>query len=312
MGIQEWLFRNHAYKFNFRLFHWVPENDAFQFRELDYNRGLIYYREHIIMELLANERRIYLAYDFISDYVDKNSQIDSKLKHEYRKLINYRSKGKSKDLVKYPLNSENMYMLWDYVYDVQTKIDSGFEKYFDVLENEGLRRSEDVGYLEIEISNYYSFEKLGEMLKCYNELYSLLHFVLTRSPEKVDEDIESYDKNKSMVVESINVASDGILVAVGVGLIVEAIKSLIMYVLSPRAEREEYEKRRADVNNRINDNSFLRKEQEIYDTLVTLDRYYYQLEQCHNKTRYHIEQRVKELVHRIEELQGTNRVNLLV
>ena len=35
------------------------------------------------------------------------------------------------------------------------------------------------------------------------------------------------------------------------------------------------------------------------------------LEKCNNKTRHYINQRVTALLYRIEELQGTNRVNLL-
>ncbi len=300
--MEQWLFENDVYKFYTRLFTYISRDEKFHFREVEYNRGFLYYENRMIMELITNEKRIYLAYDEITTYINKNDQIENKIMHEYRKFITGAFEKGYKDQKLFPVTTENLYFVLNYINTIRYKIIRGFDKYYTVLENEGLTGVMDTGYLEIVISNYFSFNNLSEMLNCYNDLYSLLLFVSTNDYNEIEKEIENYGNSRSLVIESINVASDGIIVAVGIGLIVEAIKSLIVYVLTPQAERDEYVRRRTELSNCVDRNVFLENEQEIFDTLQMLDKYFDQLEKCNNKTRHYINQRVTALLYRIEEL----------
>lgn len=68
--MEQWLFENDVYKFYTRLFTYISRDEKFHFREVEYNRGFLYYENRMIMELITNEKRIYLAYCRLSSKID--------------------------------------------------------------------------------------------------------------------------------------------------------------------------------------------------------------------------------------------------
>ena len=309
---KDWFDHHDVYKYYYKILRLLNEDNGFQFTELENSFGILSYKGYRILEVSTFNKRINLEYNNIIGSVNELDPVENKLKHEYKKFLIQNKFVKEKEIF-FPITNENLYVVMRYISKVCNKIDVGFKQYFDVLEEEGLSSVSQTSYLEIEISNYYSFGKLGDLLDSYNQLYSLLNFILERDAEDIDRNCKNYKQyQRSMVVESIQVASDGLLVAVGTDIIVELIKGLVKYIMKPELDKSEYAKRRKAIDEELSTRDFINLHNEIFDVLTLLDQFHHQFDKCNDSTRVYIKNEIEVLTNKIETLQGTKHVNLLI
>lgn len=203
-------------------------------------------------------------------------------------------------------------MLEEYIYRVRTKIDVGFERYIQLINKEMLT-IENSGYLKIEIDNAFSLLELNELLESYNRLYSLIDILLENGYDNVsEENVKHLENNHSLILESISIGSKGDLFTVGKETVLMLIKSLLSIAFEN--DRQVYELKKVELEHEMAQSQlFIQHRQEVEYLISTLDKYMQIKENGTNlSTLPYIQNEITIIIARIEKLQGSNHINLMV
>lgn len=264
---------------------------------------VILYENYIILHMAIVRKSIHLLALRSNKERGEGFSVQKKLYHEYNHYF---------DLLfsEFILTQHNMYALIQYMVNVKKKIMAGFEKYVQLIDD-----NFDVnftGYLMIGINNVFSLEQLRELLEAYNRLYSLIYFACQNGIDNISEcNISEIGLQYSMVLESIHIGSEGLLVSVGVELIVDIIKSFIKSVYE--MNRNDAEKRKQELIGKAELEEFVATRQYIFQLINLLDSYLDKKERgCNLGVMTYMEIEIDKIVQKIEQLQGTSHIDLVV
>lgn len=267
------------------------------------NEAEIIYGSYVIMHLFIEGKSIYLSHYMLKKRDGSKDLIQEKLYHEYNNFFNL-SMGYFK------VTQYNMYALDQYIYSVKRKIDAGFARYSELLEYN--IKSGSSGYLKIGINNAFSLDELKELIDAYNHLYSLLYYISEKGIEQVNQhNIGQVVCQYNMVLESIHIGSEGFLVSVGAGLIVEIIKAFVQAVYE--LNRSEADKRKQELISKVEMEADIATRQYIFQLINLLDSYLTKREQGYNNgVSTYIENEIDIIIRKIEKLQGTDHIDVVV
>ncbi len=234
-----------------RIVNWIENNDGFEYYKSYFNRlseirffergnkvvGL--YEGFLVLEMQMIDRQVFLYAD-LESYKDEISSrgtdeiVQKKLNHEYIRYFGL-EKGT------YKITRDNTIEIEKYCKIAKAKIDVGFEDFKRRLEEQKIT-SENAVYYRIELNRSFTFTELSKLLLAYNQIYSFLCYVNKYGIEKL-EDIDSVDKDelwnsKELVLESIHIASPGVLDCIG-GLFECAGKAIDLKTKSEEAKAAE-------------------------------------------------------------------------
>ena len=304
--------------YNEELIKWIRENDGYdyyfssRFMGLFWNCNLIYlennevqvvYEKYVILHMAILDRNINLLLCRTNKNVESRISIQNKLHHEYNNYFELLSDS-------FKITQYNMYALVKYVEGVKRKIDAGFVKYSKLLEEN--IKFEPSSYLQIGINNAFSLEELKELIDAYNQLYSLFYYACENGVEEIkQQNIEQVLYKHSMVLESIHIGSEGLLVSVGVELIVDIIKAFVKSALE--LNRVEANKRKQELLDKVEMEEYMATRQYIFQLINLLDSYLDKRERgCNNGVMIYIEAEIDTIIRKIEQLQGTNHIDIAV
>lgn len=296
--IREWMYENKVYTYYLKqLYFYIGEKEGF----LSYNKdNILYlqYKGYLVAQLVAENRRIFL----IPFNIEKTDLVTNKLRHEYDKY--FFDKQKSDKM--FPLKEVNILHFVDYLDCVKSKIDDGFENYLKLFTG---GKTENIGYLNINIDNAFSLQSLNELINMYNELYKVIFEILHQAHSET-----VVDEYFIPVVESIHMASKGNLIVAGIEVVLKIVDELISGILDLSLSFEEYKiKRQRLENERKVAEASPEVMKAISDMILELDRISVAYrnttdEYVKNFSRQHI----YNLREKIYVLQGGEHVNYLV
>lgn len=314
MEFLKWLEINNAYKYYHDYFRRVISNDSFSFNfeENFYNEYSsiceLSYEGYIIAMFTIEKKRLVLI---TKNSIGSNSEnpIQQKLIHEFIEYFKLNVEEKKHN---YYLSQSKFYDFDKYVEKVTHKIDMGFEKFMDLLKLENLNY-EDIGYIKISTNSYYSFASLSELLTAYNKLYSLIDFIYSNDVETIEKKVKNISIEKSLVLESVHIASEGFLLALGQGVLINIISELIKFVLSGTTDYKKYREYKEKLVKKVEkDQSFLEERRYVRELIYLLDDHIKKIDNCNNEISYYIKNEIDFLVNKIEELQGITRFELQI
>lgn len=260
----------------------------------------IFYKQYFIMRLAMDDRSLKLIRETGTKSSESNPIIQKKLYHEYKEYFSLYNE-------EFKITQLNIYFVHKYIAKVCSKIDSGFERYTELLEKQGLSDNNS-GFLKIEINNAFSVAELNELIQSYNNLYSIIYCMCESGYEETltKEEYEVINAH-TMILESIKIGSLGFLASVGSGLVVELVKALVIAALTN--DKKQYEERKTELENRaMNDPDFA--DDKTFELIQRLEYLIEQREKGKIPAAY-VEQAIFKTMKRIEELQGTTHVDLL-
>ena len=301
-GIVEWLSENGAYEYYFGKLQRLLADMEYTFTR---KNASVFYKNFQILNLEIYGRQLYLIEVDKKNYTSKQSIIQNKLYHEYYEFFKLRRCA-------FKVLQVNIVLLEEYIYRVRTKIDVGFERYIQLINKEMLT-IENSGYLKIEIDNAFSLLELNELLESYNRLYSLIDILLENGYDNVSEENVKYlENNHSLILESISIGSKGDLFTVGKETVLMLIKSLLSIAFEN--DRQVYELKKVELEHEMAQSQlFIQHRQEVEYLISTLDKYMQIKENGTNlSTLPYIQNEITIIIARIEKLQGSNHVNLMV
>lgn len=304
-----------------RLVNWIRENEGYEYyctpRFMELFRGCklnfsennevqVIYEEYIILQMSIQNRSIYLLFGKANENDRVRIPIQNKLYHEYNNYFGLLSGY-------FKITQYNMYALAQYVKRVTRKIDTGFEKYSRLLEKN--IKFESLGYLKIEINNAFSLEELNKLIDAYNRLYSLFYYIWENGIEALEPEnpgnVDWVLKKHNMVLESIHIGSEGFLVTVGAGLIVDLLKAFVKAVFE--MNKAEADKRRQELVDKASQAEYMETRQQIFQLINLLDSYLDKRERgCNHGVRVYIENEIDTITRTIEQLQGTTHIDIAV
>ena len=301
-GIVEWLSENGAYEYYFGKLQRLLADMEYTFTR---KNASVFYKNFQILNLEIYGRQLYLIEVDKKNYTSKQSIIQNKLYHEYYVFFKLRRCA-------FKVLQVNIVLLEEYIYRVRTKIDVGFERYIQLINKEMLT-IENSGYLKIEIDNAFSLLELNELLESYNRLYSLIDILLENGYDNVSEENVKYlENNHSLILESISIGSKGDLFTVGKETVLMLIKSLLSIAFEN--DRQVYELKKVELEHEMAQSQlFIQHRQEVEYLISTLDKYMQIKENGTNlSTLPYIQNEITIIIARIEKLQGSNHINLMV
>lgn len=303
-------------KDNEKLAKWIRDNDGYdyyctsrfigvfcncKFKFSENNEVQVVYGEYIILHMFIQNRSVNLLLGKSNRNDNVRISIQNKLYHEYNNYFELLSGH-------FKITQYNIYALTKYVESVKRKIDTGFTKYSKLLEEN--IKSEMSGYLEIGINNAFSLEELKGLIDAYNRLYSLFYYVWENGIEE-QENIKQMMYNHNMVLERIHIGSEGVLVSVGTALIVDIIEAFVKAVFE--GDKTEVKKRKQELLDKSNQEEYMKTKQHIFQLITLLEKYLDKKEQaCDKRIMNYIEIEIDDIMHKIEQLQGTNHINIAV
>lgn len=305
-------------KYNEELAKWICENEGYEYYltsrfmglfgdcdliYLENNEIQVIYKKYVILHMFIQNRNINLLLCKINGNGDPRILIQNKLYHEYNDYFELLSAC-------FKITQYNMYALAKYVEGVKRKIDAGFVKYSKLLEEN--IKYESSSYLQIGINNAFSLEELKELIDAYNRLYSLFFYACENGVEEIkQENIEQVLYKYNMVLESIHIGSEGLLVSVGVELIVGIIKAFVKSVFELNGN--EATKKKQELLHIVEMEEYMVTRQYVFQLINLLDSYLDKRERgCNNGVMVYIEAEIDSIIRTIEQLQGTEHIDIAV
>lgn len=269
------------------------------------NFAVVRYKNYRIMAMKISNGSIRLIEYPFKEINDGNSIVQKKLHHEYIEFFDLQEGNP------FVVTQYSEYAVLEYIDLVRSKINAGFERYSELIYDQNLNE-DNVGFLRININNAFSLAELNELIDSYNKLYSIIFSLCEKGYERTEQlDYAELEKSHNMILESIHIGSEGFLVSVGAGLIVELVKALVSAVLAN--SREEAKSKREELLEKAESERFLRVRKEIFELITILDRYLDKKEKgLRPEVGIYLEHEIHVLVERIEKLQGTEHVDVAV
>lgn len=297
-----WINQNHGYEYYLTArFMSLFENCRVIF--VENNAVEVVYENYVILHMFIYDRSVNLLFCKTNVNRDLRISIQNKLFHEYNNYFELLSED-------FKVTQYNMYALVKYVDSVKSKIDAGFVKYSKLLEKN--IKFESPSYLKIGIDNAFSLEELKELIDAYNQLYSLFYYVCENGVEEVKQkNIRQVLHKHNMVLESIHIGSKGLLVTVGAGLIVDAIKAFVKAVFE--LNRAEADKRKQELLDKAEMEKYMETRRYIHELISLLESYLDKRERGYNNViKPYIETEIDFIIRKIEQLQGTDHIDIAV
>ena len=144
-------------------------------------------------------------------------------------------------------------------------------------------------------------------------MYSLIDILLENGYDNVSEENVKYlENNHSLILESISIGSKGDLFTVGKETVLMLIKSLLSIAFEN--DRQVYELKKVELEHEMAQSQlFIQHRQEVEYLISTLDKYMQIKENGTNlSTLPYIQNEITIIIARIEKLQGSNHINLMV
>lgn len=298
----KWVMKHNGYDY------YIPTFEKL-FRDMEFSvfddKACVIYDKYIILQFCINKKQLYLVDEPISLWNKKNSIIQKKLYHEYIESFELKYHP-------YKVLQVNIIAIEKYLWKVRSKIDGGFERYEELLVEHNLFL-ENTGFLKIEVDNAFSVSELNLLLKAYNELYSIIACIWEKGYENIcQKSIIDLKESHNMIIESINIGSKGSIFTAGKDIICSIIESLISAALE--CDKREYERKKAELQLEMTSNQlFMQRREEIFRLIEMLDYYMKQKNNQSNiNTLPYIETEILIIIEKIEKLQGSKHINLVV
>ncbi len=295
---------------------WIIENDGYYYYETQLsncfkygfeteiidNVAFVYRRNYQILAMVIEDRSVFLIPEL---KVSKKNAIQKKLFHEYCEAFELYG---AKTIQKYRLTQYNFFWLYRYLEKECNKIDYGFDKYTKLLSEQEL--SEDnTGFIKIHVHNSFSIAELNNLLSSYNKLYSLLSKVLEVGIEETERlDVNEVETSKSMVLESISLASEGFFIAVLSQVVAAAIIALGKALLD--GDKEAYEAQKNNVINKAN-NEGPDVGARATELLIRMDNLL-RLKESGRVPTSMVEYEINRIIEEIKPLQGLTTIDYLI
>ena len=80
----------------------------------------------------------------------------------------------------------------------------------------------------------------------------------------------------------------------------------------PNPSKKKYNEEMRLIKSELSNKEFVKHHKDVLDILDVLDQYFEKLDRCNDRSREYLKIQIREIVEKVEKLQGTKHVNILL